>query len=261
MPGRNVPTMACMPHTRHHRALARIAVILPAILALTTILTTPTSAATSPIYQGTGWKAWTDHGIHSLNPDPYQIVFATPTARTKLKTYFARPAAQATAVTRIKINVTDTIDTTPTGVCPPRHRIIVHWEYRPHDGRKGYSRAEPCYQIPDHSAWGGHIRIDNESFSVPTWFSTNKTVNEAYKKNTVAHELGHILGLAHADTDLDKDGTVEPVECVKNKAGWFPLMCSQHGGYRNGTSSGQFVAEYDVPGLKQLTANWHLRQQ
>lgn len=275
------------PQPHRSRLYARLAILAAAVTVIVGAFATPTAAAgqdtatpwptptlkapktpvyparyaatTGPVYEGTGWKANTDNGIYSLNPDPYEIVFADTTARTKLKSYFLRPAAQADAVTGVTITVTDTIDLTPRGICPPRHRIVVHYTYRPM-GTAGYSKAEPCYQLSDGSAWGGHVLMDSEYWTTANWFSVDPTLNDVYRKNVVVHELGHILGLEHPNKDLDGDATVENFECVKNAAGWLPTMCSPNGGYRNATSAGQFVAEFDVVGLKQLTQNWYLRQ-
>jgi hypothetical protein len=251
---------------RTHRArcarsgrLTALITAAAACLTLTTVTTTPATAATGPVYSGHGWKANTAEGIYSLNPDPYEIVFADTTARTILAPYFQRPAAQADAVTGITITVTDTIDTTPAGTCPPRHRIVVHYTHRP-AGTAGYSLADPCYQISDRSAWGGHIHMDSEYWTEPAWFSSDPAMNDTRRRNAVAHELGHILGLAHPNTDLDHDGTVEQHECVKNPSGWYPVLCFPNGGYRYLSASGQYVAELDVVGLKQMAANWYARQ-
>jgi hypothetical protein len=36
-------------------------------------------------------------------------------------------------------------------------------------------------------------------------------------------------------------------------------MCSPNGGYLNATDAGRFTPPFDEPGLKQLAANWYLR--
>ncbi|MEU3613510.1 hypothetical protein ABZ725_14500 [Streptomyces sp. NPDC006872] len=218
----------------------------------------PASPAAAPAYSGTGWKIWTGAGIYSLNPDPYTIVFADTAARTKLKPYLGKPAAQASTVTGVQITVTDTIDTTPTDTCPPRHRIIVHYSHQP-TGEPGMSQARPCYQIPDGSAWGGHILIDSEYWTSPAWFSTDTAKNDAYRWNVITHELGHTLGLAHVNQDLNADGIVKRGECVATSTGNKPIMCDPQGGYLNPVDAGKFVLSFDVPGLRQLAANWYLR--
>lgn len=219
----------------------------------------PAEPATGPVYSGRGWQIGTRWQIFSLNPDPYTIVWADTAARDKLKPYLTKPAAQATAVTGVQITVTDTIDTTPADVCPSRHRIVVHYGYQP-VGQEGISQARPCYEIANGSAWGGNILIDSEYWTAPGWFSADATKNDAYRANSVSHELGHILGLDHANVDLDGDGAVEKQECVATATGTKPLLCSPvAGGYLNPIDAGKFTPPFDEPGLKQLAANWYLR--
>lgn len=239
---------------------------MPLLAALTAILTVlgvlvfaPPARAVGPVYSGSGWKAWTSNGIYSINPDPYVIVFASTTARSKLTPYLTGPAGQITTATGVRVTVSTTIDTTPVGTCPARHRVIVSYSYRP-TGVKGMSEARACHQTTDGSAWGGHLRMDSEYWTVASWFSTNATTNEAWRKDAVTHELGHIMGLAHPNVDLDKDGVVEARECVKNSAGLRPIMCSPNRGPVASTYGGKYTSEFDVPGLRQMALNWYLRQ-
>lgn len=247
-----------------HRA-RRILVLAVALLATCAALIAAPAPAhgaatvTTPVYSGKGWKAWTSQGIYSISPDPYVIVFANATARTKLAKYFTGPAAQITTVTGVPVTVSTTLDTTPAGSCPPRHRIVVHYVYRP-SGVKGMSQARGCHQVSDGSAYGGHILMDNEYWTVANWFSTNPTVNETYKKDANAHELGHIMGLDHPNTDLNKDGVIASGECVKNTAGVKPLLCSKNRGYTTAGVAGKYTTAFDVAGLRQMAANWYLRQ-
>lgn len=218
----------------------------------------PAHAATMPVYKGTGWKAWTSNGIYSLAPDAYTIVFADATARTKLSKYFTGPAAQVTTSVGVPLTVSTTLDTTPATSCPAKGRIIVHYGYRP-AGTKGMSQTRACHSLTDGSAWSAHVLMDSEYWTSATWFSSNTTLNESYRKNAVTHELGHALGLAHPNYDRDKDGTVENFECVKDSAGWTPVLCSPNGGNRTSTGSGKFIS-FDVAGLRQMAANYYLRQ-
>ncbi|MEU8469540.1 hypothetical protein AB0F30_16725 [Streptomyces sp. NPDC029006] len=251
-----------MPTPRPARTRRTLYATAAAILTITALLlasTTARGATTTPLYASTGWKAETAQGIYSLSPDPYTIVFADDTARTKLAGYFTEPASQVTTSVGVPITVTTTLDTTPVGSCPARHRIIVHYTYRPL-GTQGMSQARPCYNTVDGSAWGGHILMDSEYWTSSSWFSTTTTVNESHRQNAVTHELGHILGLDHPNTDRDQDGVVEAYECVKNAAGWTPVLCAPNGGDRSSTGAGLFVPGYDLTGLKQLLANYYLRQ-
>lgn len=242
--------------------LIRLRIAVTALIAAAALLLTATPAApvTGPVYSGKGWKAETSNRhIYSINPDPYTIVFATPTARTKLTPYFKTLASQITTITGVQVTVTTTLDSTPIEACPPRHRIVVHYKYRPSD-TKGYSRALPCYDMGDGSAWGGHVLMDSEYWTVANWFSSNVTVNESYRKDAVAHELGHIFGLDHPNTDLNKNGIVGARECVKNASGVKPVMCSPNRGPVPASAGGKYTAEFDAIGLKQLARNWYLRQ-
>lgn len=236
--------------------MLRALTVLAAVLLLA--VASPASAATAPVYAGAGWRAETGQGIYSLAPDGYTIVFADTTARSKLKGYFAKPAAQVVSVTGVPVTVTDLIDATPVTACPARHRIVVRYEYRPM-GVSGMSQALPCYDTGDGSAWGGHVRVDSEYWTKASWFSTDAAKNDAYRANAISHEFGHILGLDHPNYDKDGDGTVEPFECATTSTGTRPLMCSPNGGYYNSTDAGKFVLSFDVPGLRQLAANWYLR--
>ncbi|MFM9703610.1 hypothetical protein [Streptomyces galilaeus] len=240
--------------------MLRARFLAPLALAVGLLFATapPAESATALVYSGTGWKILTSQGIYSLHPDAYEVVFADSTARSKLKPYFAKPAAQVTSVTGVQIRVTDAIDTTPAGSCPARHRIVVHYEYRPL-GVSGMSQALPCYALADGSAWGGHVRMDTEYWTTASWFSSDPAKNEAYRSNAVSHEFGHVLGLDHPNYDKDRDGKVESNECATTSTGTRPLLCSPNGGYYNSIDAGKFVLSFDVPGLKQLAANWYLR--
>ncbi|GGU62330.1 hypothetical protein [Streptomyces lavendofoliae] len=241
----------------------RLAGILTAVTAaLTAVVAAPSPTAavtTTPTYEGRGWRAWTERGIYSIADEPYTIAFADPAGQSVLTRYYQRIAAHFTEVTGIPMTVTTTLDLTPLGTCPARRRIVVHYSHQP-TGARGMSEASPCYQISNGSAWGGHIEIDSEYWTQPAWFSSDPAKNDAYRTNTLAHELGHIMGLAHPNKDLDGDGTVEDHECVATATGTRPLMCFPRGGYYNSVDAGKFTPPFDQPGLQQLAANWYLRQ-
>ncbi|MDX2658290.1 hypothetical protein PV402_39580 [Streptomyces scabiei] len=246
--------------TPNRRISRRIRRTLTPAAAVTSACTALVAATTSsPVYSGTGWKAETAHGVYSLHPGPYTVVFADSRARTKLAPYLKTPAGQVTLSVGVPVTVTTLLDSTPRSACPGQRRIVVHYVYRP-TGKAGISKALPCHNLADGSASGGHILMDSEYWTSTSWFSTNTTLNDAYRKNAVTHELGHILGLDHPNTDRDKDGTVEAYECVKNTAGWMPVMCSPNGGYRTATGAGKFTTEFDLPGLRQMLRNYYLRQ-
>ncbi|MGW3400306.1 hypothetical protein [Streptomyces zhihengii] len=239
--------------SRIRRGLLATAATVTATTAMAAI-----SAPPGPVYSGAGWIAELDQPIRSIHPGGYEIVFADHRARIFARPYFSRAAAQITVLTGIPVTLTTKIDTTPVGTCPARHRIIVTMEHQPM-GLPGYSQARPCWDSRDNSAWGGHIRMDSEYWDGP-WFGPDWDVNQQYRRNISAHELGHILGLDHPNADLNRDGAVDKFECVRNEDGWTPLMCSPNGGYRTDVGSGTFT-EFDAAGLKQMADNYWLRQQ
>ena len=234
---------------------------LPALIAALLLALAPGRAhAAAPVYSGTGWKIATADGIHSLSPKPYTFTFTSTSARTRLTPYAKAVAAQLTAVTGTNFAVSTTIESPPAvGSCPKEHHLILGVKYRP-VGTQGTSHAWNCFTnrpgSPDyHAAWGGWAWIDSE-YWYANWFSSNSTVNTARIKNAVTHEIGHLVGLAHPNVDLDKDGKVENYECARTAGGYLPVMCAPGlGGYTTASGGGQFTSR-DTPGLRQLVANY-----
>jgi hypothetical protein len=240
------------PIARLRRAL------LPAAAATATVLALTAATTPAPVYKGVGWKAWTSNGIEALSPQPYTIVFADATARSKLAGYFKSPAAQVTTSVGVKLTVSSTLDTTKRGTCPAYHRIVVHYTYRP-VGLKSVSHTDACHGTTTRSAWGGHILMDSEYWTHTAWFSSNATVNDAYRKDVVTHELGHALGLDHPNLDLNHDGKVANYECVKSATtGRKPIMCSPGRDRLATVDGGKFTSEYDLPGLRQMVKNYSI---
>ncbi|AWT42543.1 MULTISPECIES: hypothetical protein [Streptomyces] len=236
---------------------------LPILVAALLLALTPGRAhAAGLIYSGPGWRIATEDGIHSLSPRQYLFTFADTASRTRLTPYAQAVAEQLTAVTGTTFTVTTTIETPPAvGSCPAEHHMILGVKYRP-TGAQGMSRAWNCYTNrpgqPDyHAAWGGWTWIDSE-YWYANWFSTNATVNTARIKNAITHEIGHLVGLAHPNTDVDGDGLVEDYECVRTTYGYLPVMCAPGlGGYDTADGGGDFTSK-DTPGLRQLVANYGL---
>jgi hypothetical protein len=248
---------------RTHRILSATTAGILAALTLLLASATSARAATTPVYQGTGWSIATEDDIHSLDiEDPYLFTFADTASRTRLTPYATAVATQLHEVTGLTITVTTIIEAPPAeGSCPAEHHMILGVKYRP-IGIAAMSHAYPCYTNrpgqPDyHAAWGGWTWIDSE-YWYANWFSTNSTVNTARIKNAVTHEIGHLVGLGHPNTDIDGDGIVEDYECVRTVSGYLPVMCAPGlGGATTEWGGGRFTSR-DTPGLEQLVANYGL---
>jgi hypothetical protein len=212
------------------------------------------------IYSGTGWKIDDESGLYSLSGDGtgYTLQFADAEAQTELGADVKQAAAQLTSVTGVKFTVSTTLKPSPENCADqPRHVMTLAVKYRPLDNQKGFSRALQCYNSGDHSAWGGWAFMDSEYWTVPNWFSTDKTVNTSKTKNAITHEIGHMVGLDHPNVDLNGDGEIADFECAPTPKNYLPVMCSPNGGYVAAADGGNFTS-LDVPGLKQLAANWSL---
>lgn len=240
----------------------RVRVLMTAAIAavMLTLSAAPGGAAESPVYSGPGWRAFTSKGIYSISPDPYVVDFASATARDRLAPALKRAAEQITDVTGVKVTVSSTLrlGARPSCADAPRHVMTFHMKWRP-IGERGMSQSYPCTAAANGSAWGGAVVMDSEYWSTPNWFSDNETTNRVMRDNVTLHELGHLFGLAHANTDRDRDGRVERYECVQNSAGRRPVMCTPTGGYRTAANGGRYTTEFDVPGLEQMADNYYLR--
>ncbi|GAA2673956.1 hypothetical protein GCM10010400_40140 [Streptomyces aculeolatus] len=238
--------------------IRRLATVVPAAV-LAALAAAPAHAADGPVYAGKGWKAFTSAGIYSISPDPYVIDFASTTARDRLAPALKRAAAQITAVTGVKVTVSSKLRPGARPSCSeaPRHVMTFHYKYRP-TGKKGMSHAWPCTASVNGSAWGGAAAVNSEYWTTRHYFSKNSTTNRVRRDNVIIHELGHLFGLAHANTDRDRDGRVEGGECVQNSAGRKPVMCTPTGGYHTAANGGQYTT-FDAPGLKQMRRNYDLR--
>ncbi len=106
----------------------------------------------------------------------------------------------------------------------PYGAIYFITKYRP-TGVKNQSVSYSCYNTNDNSSWGGYAVMNSE-------YWTCCTKNNSWKyhmKNIHAHELGHILGLAHPNPAYYKKS--EPT----------PIMNPTAGGYMN-SNAGKYPA-------------------
>ncbi|MEU8837267.1 hypothetical protein, partial [Streptomyces sp900116325] len=217
-------------------------------------------AAESQIYSGKGWSIQTSMPndsdfIHSLSADGtgYTIAYADH----HLQAGVEQAAAQLHSVTGITF-ATKFMATLPAQNCStwPRHLLALGSKWQP-DGVVAVSHSYPCASLGNHTAWGGWSWIDSEYWKVPNFANSDPELNMANTKNVITHEIGHLVGLDHPNKDLNGDGTVGKAECEKTVHGYLPLMCAWGGGYPDAHGGGQFTS-LDVPGLKQLVANYSL---
>ena len=219
------------------------------IAAVLVAVASPASAATgTQIYSGTGWKANLNRSITSIKPtQAYTVTFSSTKTKDLTSKYLARAIPQLRSA-GVNISIGG-VETVAEGTCPPRGHIWIQRKYRPLNGQPGYSRAMPCHDLSDNSAWGGTIQMDSEYYDGSWYMSTSNMWN------THVHEVLHVMGLDHPNYDKDKDGKVENYECVATSYGNRPIMCSPNGGYKTSTNMGRLVG-YDVNGIKQLLANY-----
>ncbi|MFI2073904.1 ricin-type beta-trefoil lectin domain protein [Streptomyces triculaminicus] len=111
-------------------------------------------------------------------------------------------------------------------------------------GVKNLSCGFTASSVPD-TVTSGHAYIDSEFFTadgepLPSWGG------ETYMRNHVSHEIGHTIGLTHADRSA-KQG-----DCAKGSdSGEKPVMCSITSGYQD-KRAGSYVQQFDVQGLRLL---------
>lgn len=214
-------------------------------------------ASTGQIYSGTGWQLISPLQTTSLAPGTYTIQFDSAAARTKLTPYLKISAAKTQAQTAgVKFVVSSTLQKRVATGCQAKNTIVVSLEYQPL-GKKGFSKANNCYNTLDHSLWSGYIRVDTWWFT-PKFFSTTESTNTYRISNGITHELGHAIGLGHPNKDLNHDGRVADKECPLNSDKTRPLMCSPNGGAVTKTGAGNYTA-LDTPGLKALVSNYAKR--
>ncbi|MFG2501756.1 hypothetical protein ACGFSB_26545 [Streptomyces sp. NPDC048441] len=256
------------------KKIARSLGVLAAAVGLVA-LSNPAHAA-GDVYQGTGWKILKQRGIQSLSPDPYVIKIVKPkaadtklnAARTKaaeaqLRAQLKKTAAQLTSVTGTKFTLAGGYQKEETACSTAeRHVIAVGLKYRPFTpgNKPGYSQAHPCSASGNQSAWGGWIWVDSEYWIPGDWAASPARVS-----NMMSHEVGHSIGLDHANVDgPDANKTADPYECVSNSSKDLPVMCSPNGGHgraKGGTDArarkyaGQYT-KWDIAGLKALKANF-----
>ncbi|MFF3643251.1 ricin-type beta-trefoil lectin domain protein [Streptomyces sp. NPDC002564] len=211
------------------------------------------AAAAPP--QGTGWKSG---GPSKYLATGYTIKFYDKKSVDWLGAYVKRSAADLKRVTTLPV----TVDTTPVGwdYARPKGEIVIGVLHRPcvppadggstgwkvvrdGSGTKNLSCGFYSSSVAD-TATSGHAYIDDEFFTaagkpLPSW-------GDAAMRNHISHELGHTMGLTHANRSATRG------DCVKGTdSGQSPVMCTPVTAYTD-QRAGTYVQQYDVQGLRTL---------
>lgn len=164
----------------------------------------------------------------------------------------AGPYVKATAADLQRItNLPVTVDTHPVGwdYSRPRGEVVIGVLHRPcvppagegsmgstgwkvvrdGSGTANLSCGFTSSSLAD-TVTSGHAYIDDEFFT-PAGKPT-AAMGEAIMRNHVSHEIGHTLGLTHANRSLTKG------DCVKGTdSGEFPVMCTPTYAYKEANTN------------------------
>jgi Ricin-type beta-trefoil lectin domain len=217
------------------------------------VLRTAAAAATPP--HGEGWKLG---GPAKMLSTGYTIKFYDQKSVDWLGRYVKASAADLKRITNLPI----TVDTKPVGwdYSRPKGEVVIGVLKRPcvppkdggssgwqivHDGSgtPNLSCGLISSSIPD-TVTSGHAYIDTEFFTAdgkpaPSW-------GETFMRNHISHELGHTMGLSHADRSATRGDCA-----VGADSGEKPVMCTANHGYEDGRV-GDYIQQFDVQGLRYL---------
>ncbi|WP_367133766.1 MULTISPECIES: ricin-type beta-trefoil lectin domain protein [Streptomyces] len=208
--------------------------------------------------QGEGWKL--GNGVTKSLSTGYTIKFYDQKSVDWLGRYVKASAADLKRITNLPISV----DTTPVGwnYSRPKGEIVIgvlkHPCVPPADnGQTGWKIVHDGSGTPNLSCGlisssipgtvtSGHAYIDSSFFTadgkpLPSW-------GETFMPNHISHELGHTMGLTHADRSATRG------DCAVGKdSGEKPVMCTANHGYQDGRV-GDYIQQFDVQGLRYLAA-------
>ncbi|MER5971511.1 ricin-type beta-trefoil lectin domain protein [Streptomyces sp. NPDC002055] len=214
---------------------------------------TPRAAAAAPPH-GEGWKLT---GATKMLPGGYTIKFYDQKAVDWLARYVKATAADLQHVT----NLPFTVDTRPVGwdYRRPKGEVVIGVLKRPcvppKDGGTGWKVVHDGSGSPNLSCGfsaaslpstvtSGHAYIDSEFFTADG--KPTPSMGETYMRNHISHELGHTLGLTHANRSSTRG------DCVKGSdSGEKPVMCTPAMAYQD-KRAGSYVQQFDVQGLRFL---------
>lgn len=216
------------------------------------------AAATPP--QGEGWKL---SGATKWLATGYTIKFYDQKSADWLAPYVKATAADLQRITNIPVAV----DTHPVGwdYSRPRGEVVIGVAHRPcvppaaegsmgntgwkvvrdGSGSANLSCGFTSSSLAD-TVTSGHAYIDDEFFTSAG--KPTASMGEAVMRNHISHEIGHTLGLTHANRSMTKG------DCVKGTdSGEFPVMCTPTYAYKD-KRAGTYVQQFDVQGLRLLAA-------
>ncbi|MEV4440081.1 ricin-type beta-trefoil lectin domain protein [Streptomyces sp. NPDC049577] len=222
------------------------------------VAATATATAPAPAAQGEGWKI--ANGISQSLATGYTIKFYDQKSVDWLGRYVKATAADLGRITNLPISV----DTKPVGwdYSRPRGEIVIGVIKRPcvppadggqsgwkvvHDGSGTLNLS--CGFISSSlpgTVTSGHAYIDSSFFDANGKPLANW--GETFMRNHISHELGHTMGLTHADRSPKRG------DCAVGKdSGEKPVMCTDNHGYTDGRV-GTYIQQFDVQGLRHLAA-------
>ncbi|WP_432036785.1 ricin-type beta-trefoil lectin domain protein [Streptomyces cucumeris] len=211
------------------------------------------AAAAAP--HGEGWKL---AGPRRLLAGGYTIKFYDQKSVGWLGRYVKTSAKELRRITNLPIDV----DTEPVGwdyvrpkgvvvvgvlkrpCVPPEDGGQSGWKVvRDGSGKKNLSCGLIASSVAD-TVTSGHAYIDSEFFT-----SAGKplpSIGEKRMSNHISHELGHTMGLAHANRSPARGDCA-----VAGDSRQKPVLCSPAGGYQD-SRAGTYVQQFDVQGLRLL---------
>lgn len=209
---------------------------------------TPSGAATLQT-KGTGWKLTTEFGVTSISPSKtYTVTYESEAVRKWYAPMIQRAVDQINAETDITVQIGGVEEVDPTKCGPAYHVQVMEMKNPMGADKPGWSRGLPCPN-PEKGLGKGGLVLMNSNYRDGSW-----NISQTHLQNTAVHETLHALGLDHANTDLDKDGSAESFECVATSYGNKPVMCAPNGGYSTSANTGRLV-HFDISGLNALVSN------
>ncbi|MGW0365321.1 ricin-type beta-trefoil lectin domain protein [Streptomyces sp. NPDC002990] len=217
------------------------------------------AAAAAPP-QGEGWKLSVSGAVKWLSAG-YTVKFYDQKSADWLAPYVKASAADIQRNTNVRVSV----DTKPVGwdYARPKGEVIMGVLHRPclppaaGSTETGWQvvrdgSGSPNLSCGFHSAsepatvTSGHAYIDSEFFTADG--KPSASMGETYMRNHISHELGHSLGIAHANRSETRG------DCAKGTdSGQVPVMCTPAYAYQD-KRAGAFVQQFDVQGLRYLAA-------